>query len=86
MSGLTAIAAAAYSRSFFPELYSQFHADETILNPRVSEITGLLLQRASSDLADMLFSLDQGVGDATPAATVTATSSTGTRDGTRPSQ
>ena len=69
----TAIAAAAYSRSFFPELYGQFHADETMLNPRVSEITGLLLQRASSDLADMLYSIDKGVGDAAPAATVTAT-------------
>lgn len=69
---LTAIAAAAYSRSFFPELYSLFHADETVLNPRVSEITGLLLQRASSDLADILYSLDQGVGEAMPAGTVTA--------------
>jgi hypothetical protein len=67
-----AIAAAAYSRGFFKELYTQFHADETILNTRVSEITGLLLRRASSDLADMLYSLDKGVGDAAPAATVTA--------------
>ena len=65
-----AIAAAAYSRRFFPELYRLFKVDETILVPRVSEITGLLLKRASSDLADMLYSIDQGVGDAAPAASV----------------
>ena len=67
----TAIVAAAFSRSYFPELYNQFHADETVLNGRVMEITGDLLQRASSDLADILYSLDQGVGDAAPAASVT---------------
>ncbi len=68
----TAIAAAAYSRKYFSELYSQFHADETRLNARVSEITGYVLKRASSDLADILYSLDKGVGDAAPAATVSA--------------
>ncbi len=67
----TAIAAAAYSRSYFPELYRQFHANETVLNARVTTITGYLLKRASSDLADLLFSIDQGV-DIIPAATVTA--------------
>ena len=68
----TAIAAAAYSRRFFPELYRLFHADETVLTPRVMEITGLLLQRASSDLANVLYSIDQGVGLAPVAASVTA--------------
>ena len=68
----TAIAAAAYSRSFFPELYKLFHADETLLTERVMEITGLLLQRASSDLADVLYSIDQGVGEAAVAESVTA--------------
>jgi hypothetical protein len=67
-----AIAAAAYSRHFFPELYKLFKVDETVLVPRVSQITGFLLKRASSDLADLLYSIDQGVGDAAPAATVTA--------------
>ena len=67
-----AIAAAAYSRKFFPELYRLFHADETILTPRVMEITGLLLQRASSDLANVLYSIDQGVGQAPVAGSVTA--------------
>ena len=62
----TAIAAAAYSRGFFPELYRQFHANETVLNARVKEITGTLLKRASSDLANLLYSIDQGVGDAAP--------------------
>lgn len=65
-----AIAAAAYSRSFFPELYRLFKVDETVLVPRVSEITGFLLRRASSDLADLLYSIDQGVGDAPPVASV----------------
>ncbi len=68
----TAIAAAAYSRRFYPELYRLFHTDETLLIPRVQEITRLLLERASSDLADALFSIDQGVGDAVPAASATA--------------
>ena len=69
----TAIAAAAYSRSFYPELYALYHVDETVLAPRVSEITGYVLKRASSDLADLLYSLDQGVGDAAPAGSVVAT-------------
>jgi hypothetical protein len=67
----TAIAAAAYSRGYFPEVYRRFHADETVLNARVSTITGYLLKRASSDLADLLYSIDQGV-DIIPAATLTA--------------
>ncbi len=67
-----AIGAAAYSRKSFPELYALFMVDETVLAPRVSEITGGLLQRASSDLADMLYSIDQVVGDAPPAASVKA--------------
>jgi hypothetical protein len=69
----TAIAAAAYSRKFFPELYRLFKVDETVLAPRVAQITGFLLKRASSDLADLLYSIDQGVGDAAPAASVKAT-------------
>ena len=48
-----------------PGLFAQFHADETVISPRVSEITGYVLKRASSDLADILYSLDQGVGDPT---------------------
>jgi hypothetical protein len=66
----TAIAAAAYSRKYFGELYSVFKVDETVLAPRVMEITGYLLKRASSDLADLLYSIDQGVGEAAPVASV----------------
>jgi zinc dependent phospholipase C len=66
----SAIAAAAYSRKYFAELYSVFKVDETVLAPRVMEITGYLLKRASADLADMLYSIDQGVGEAAPAASV----------------
>ncbi len=68
----TAIAAAAYSRKFYPELYREFHADESRLNGRVSEITGSLLKRASSDLADLLYSLDSEVGDAPTVGSVSA--------------
>ena len=68
----TSIAAAAYSRKFFPELYSIFKVDETVLAPRVLEITGYLLKRASADLADMLYSIDQGVGEAAPVDSVKA--------------
>ena len=67
---LTSIAAAAYSRKFFPELYSIFKLDETVLAPRVMEISGLVLKRASEDLADMLYSIDQGVGEAAPVGSV----------------
>ena len=69
----TSIAAAAYSRKFFPELYSIFKVDETVLAPRVLEITGILLKRASADLADMLYSIDQGVGEAAPVDLVKTT-------------
>jgi hypothetical protein len=68
----TSIAAAAYSRKFFPELYSIFKVDETVLAPRVLEITGYVLKRASADLADMLYSIDQGVGEAAPVDSVKA--------------
>src|SRR6476660_9789478 len=69
----TSIAAAAYSRKSFPELYSIFKVDETLLAPRVLEITGYLLKRASADLADMLYSIDQGVGEAAPVDSVKTT-------------
>ena len=66
----TAIAAAAFSRRWYPELYREFHANETILTTHVKAITGTLLKRASSDLANLLYSIDHGVGDAAPAASV----------------
>ena len=69
----TSIAAAAYSRKFYAELYREFHADKSRLNGRVSEITGSLLKRASSDLADLLYSLDRNVGDAATVGTIKAT-------------
>ena len=42
----TAIRAAAFSRKYFPELHSLFKVDETLLTPRVAEITGFVLKRA----------------------------------------
>jgi hypothetical protein len=57
-----AIAAAAYSRGYFAELWSNFSKDETRLNARVSQITGYVLKRAENDLADVIWSISQGVG------------------------
>jgi hypothetical protein len=67
-----AIAAAALSRHFYFELYREFHPNETVLTTWVQQMTGVVLKRASSDLANLLYSLDLGVGDAAPAASVSA--------------
>jgi hypothetical protein len=57
-----AIAAAAYSRSFFDALLPAFLADENNLTPTVSTITRNVLVRAENDLADIIYSIGQGVG------------------------
>ena len=57
-----AVGTAAYSRQFFKELHRRLSTDGVRLTPRVSEITGLVLKRASNDIADMIWSISQGVG------------------------
>jgi hypothetical protein len=58
----TAIAAAAYSRKFYPELASEFGKDTTTLNSRVRQLTGYVLKRASSDLANVINAIDRRIG------------------------
>ncbi|HSK93129.1 MAG TPA: S-layer homology domain-containing protein [Candidatus Angelobacter sp.] len=58
----TAIAAASYSRGFFPELHAEFTKNMGTLNTRVREITRLLMVRMANDLADMIWSISQGKG------------------------
>jgi|GEM_PF-6507030 len=66
----TAVAAAAYSRGYFPELSTKFNADMKTLTPRVQEITRLLMVRTANDLADMIWSISRGVGVPPPVARV----------------
>ena len=57
-----ALATAAYSRGYFAELYSRLRADGVRLTPRISQITGFLMKRASNDLADIIWSISRDVG------------------------
>jgi hypothetical protein len=63
----TAIATAAYSRSHFADVYAVLTTDGVVLTPELDAITGLLMQRAANDLADIIWSISRGVG-AAPAA------------------
>jgi hypothetical protein len=70
-SRTVAISAAAYSRSLFPSLMSHLEATGgTRLDDRANEITRAVLRRAAQDLANLIWSIDQQVGDA-PMASIT---------------
>jgi hypothetical protein len=72
-SRAVAINAAAYSRSLFPSLMSHLEATGgRRLDDRANEITRAVLRRAAQDLANLIWSIDQQVGDA-PMASVTLT-------------
>ena len=58
----TAAGTAAYSRQFWKELHDRLTNNGFELSDRVSEITGLVFKRAQNDLADMIWSITQGVG------------------------
>ena len=58
----TAAGTAAYSRGFFRELRDRLKGSGFKLTDRVSEITGLVFKRATNDLADLIWSISQGVG------------------------
>jgi hypothetical protein len=60
----TAIAIAAYSRSYFADVYAVLTTEGFVLTPELDAITGLLMQRAANDLADVIWSISQGVGAA----------------------
>ena len=68
----SAIGAAAYSRTFYPELHSLVLASPTKLTARMSEITGLLLVRSANDLADIIWSISAGKGNAAPIGSLSA--------------
>ena len=58
----TAVRTAAYSRPFYPELRSHLRAHPGELNARAKEITGLVLRRASADLASIIAAIPGGEG------------------------
>jgi hypothetical protein len=57
-----AAATAAYSRTFYTELFHLLKRDGLKMTARVSAITGHVLRRAANDLADMIWSISRGVG------------------------
>jgi hypothetical protein len=59
-----AIAAAAYSRAKYSELYAEFIKNQSVLNTRVKQITGYLMTRASRDIGDIINSIDKKIGNA----------------------
>ena len=59
-----AIAAAAYSRAKYPELYAEFTKDQTVLEHSRQADHRLLMTRASRDLGDIINSIDMKVGNA----------------------
>ncbi len=65
-----AIDAAAYSRAYFTELDKEV-AKSSSLTSRAIAITGYLMKKASRELADIIYSIDRGVGNAPGVATIT---------------
>ena len=60
-----AISAAAYARSLFPSLMSHLEANRgASLDDREKDITRAVFRRAAQDLANLIWSIDQQVGDA----------------------
>lgn len=57
-----AVASAAYSRALFPALRREFAPDQSHLNASVRAITAKVMKRAANDLADVIWSISQGVG------------------------
>ncbi len=58
----TAAQTAAYSRARFADLHAAFSATGSVDNPTVNRITGEVLRRVATDLANVIWSLDQGTG------------------------
>jgi hypothetical protein len=68
----TAAAEAAYSRARFAALYDAWiGSDGSITNATVSRLTGEVLRRAARDLANVIWSIDQGRGRAPDVASLT---------------
>ena len=58
----TAAATASYSRARFADLYRIWKATGDIDDPIVNQLTGQVLKRGARDLANVIWSLDQGTG------------------------
>jgi hypothetical protein len=58
----TAAGTAAYSRPFFKELRDRLKASGFKMTNRISDITGMVMKRATNDLADLIWSISRGVG------------------------
>ena len=58
----TAASTASYSRARFADLHRAWAATGNIADPTVTQITGAVLKRAARDLANVIWSLDQGTG------------------------
>ena len=58
----TAAGTAAHSRQFFKELRDKLKSSNFKMTNRISEITGSVFKRATNDLADMIWSIERGVG------------------------
>ena len=58
----TAARTAAYSRARYADLHKAFSATGSVDNPTVNRITGEVLRRVASDLANVIWSLDQQTG------------------------
>jgi hypothetical protein len=68
-----AISAAAYSRAKWSELNSEFiAAGRDNLTSRASALTGAVLKRAIRDLANVIYSVQRGKGNAPPVSSVSA--------------
>ena len=68
----SALAAAAYSRGFYAELHSLYAPNQSVLTTRVQAITGLVFKRGAQDLANIITSIPQGVGNPPPVARLSA--------------
>jgi hypothetical protein len=68
----TAIATAGFSRRYYPELHRLLTTTGMVLTPRVAEITATVERRAAEDLADIIWSVEQGTGAAPQVGSLTA--------------
>lgn len=62
----SAVAAAAYSRARYHDFDNAYQANDEVLSPTAADITQELMIRASGDLADLIKSVPNGVGNAPP--------------------
>ena len=68
----TAIAAAAYSRARYADLHAAWTASKSTSNATVDRLTGELLKRTARDLANIIWSVEQGAGRSPALAALSA--------------